>query len=122
MKRESDDNPTRILPPYPLTQQGKEDAMGEIKMVCRDQILAREPNPAENRVEEQPYPVEDGEIRGFSLAPTYSLKQLREIERSIKNELTSRTPTRFKVSNGRLLTLADTRLDAGFDDFAEGHQ
>jgi hypothetical protein len=96
--------------------------MEELKMVCRDQILAREPNPADNRVEERTYPVEDGEIRGFSLAPTYSLKQLREIERrSIKNELTSGTPT-FKVSSGRLLTLTDTRLDAEFDDLAEGHQ
>jgi len=92
-------------------------------MVCRDLILAREPNPADNRAEECAYPVEDGEVRAFSLAPMYSSKQLREIERrGIKNELTSRTPTRFKMSNGRLLTLTDTRLDAEFDDFAEGHQ
>jgi hypothetical protein len=97
--------------------------MKELKMVCQNQILARERTPAENRVEEQPYPVKVGEIRGFSLAPTYSLKQLREIERrNIKNELTSRTPTRFKVSNGRLSALTDTLLDADFDDLAEGHQ
>lgn len=92
-------------------------------MVCQDLILAREPNPAENRAEERPYPVEDGEIREFSLAPIYSSKQLREIERrSIKNESTSRTPTRFKMSNGRLLTITDTRLNAEFDDLAEVHQ
>ncbi len=97
--------------------------MTKLKMICRDQILAWEPSPVENRVEEWHYPVEDGEIRGFSLAPKYSSMQLREIERRrIKNELTSRTPTRFKVSNGRLLTLTDTRLKAEFDDYAEGHK
>jgi hypothetical protein len=98
--------------------------MNELKMVCRDLILAREPNPVENRAEEWPYPVEDGEIRGFSLAPIYSSKQLREIERrSIKCKLTSQTPsTRFKWSNERILTVSDPCLDAEFDDYTEGHQ
>ena len=89
-------------------------------MVCRD-LSAREPNPANNRVEERPYPAEDGKMKGFSLAPTYSLKQLREIKRRrIKNELTFRTPTRFDVR--RLLTLTDIRLDPEFDDYSKCHQ
>lgn len=89
-------------------------------MVCRD-LSAREPNPADNRVEEWPYPVEDGKIKGVSIAPTYSLKQLREIERRrIKNELTFRTPTKFNVR--RLLTLTDIGLDAEFDDYSKCHQ
>ena len=94
--------------------------MSELQIVCRD-LSAREPNPAVNRVEEQPYPAEDGKIKGFSLAPTYSLKQLREIKRRrIKNELTFRTQTRFNVR--RLLTLTDIRLDAEFDDYSKCHQ
>lgn len=94
--------------------------MSELKMVCRD-LSAREPNPADNRVEDQLYPAEDGKIKGFSLAPTYSLKQLREIKRRrIKNKLTFRTPTKFNVR--RLLTLTDIRLDSGFDGISNSHQ
>jgi hypothetical protein len=96
--------------------------MIEIRNVRQGLILTREPSPVENRVEEWHYPVEDGEIRGFSLAPIYSVKQLREIERrSIKRELTSRTPARFKIGNGRLLPLTDPPLDAEFDDYLECH-
>jgi hypothetical protein len=63
--------------------------MAELQVVCQNYV-ARELSPAENRVEERPYPVEDGEIRGFSLAPKYSLKQLREIERRRRNKNDSR--------------------------------
>jgi hypothetical protein len=94
--------------------------MSELQIVCRD-LSAREPNPADNRVEEQPYPAEDGKIKGFSLAPRYSLKQLREIQRRrIKNELNFRTPRRFNVR--RLLTSTDIRLDMEFDDISKCHQ
>jgi hypothetical protein len=61
-------------------------------VVCQIVDLAREPNPVESRVEEFLHPVKDGEIteqiRGLSLAPTYSFKQLREMKRRrIKNKL-----------------------------------
>jgi hypothetical protein len=60
--------------------------MKELGIVCQS-VLAWEPSPVVNRVEEYQYPVKDGEIieqvQGFSLAPQYSLKQLREIERRI---------------------------------------
>jgi hypothetical protein len=59
--------------------------MVNTKVVCQDEFLAREPSPAEVRIEESWYPIEDGEItervQGFSLAPPYSSKQLREIQR-----------------------------------------
>jgi hypothetical protein len=59
--------------------------MGKLKMVCQNQILAREPTPAEGRIEKTWYPMEDGEtterVQGFSLAPPYSSRQLREIQR-----------------------------------------
>jgi hypothetical protein len=59
--------------------------MRELIMVCRENFLAREPTPAEVRIKEAWYPIEDGEItervQGFSLAPPYSHKQLREIQR-----------------------------------------
>ena len=91
--------------------------MSELQIVCRE-LSAREPNPADNRVEAQPYPEEDGKIKGFSLAPRYSLKQLREIERrQIKNESSFRTPTRIDVK--QLLSLTDIRLDTEFDNFSK---
>jgi hypothetical protein len=91
--------------------------MSELQIVCRE-LSAREPNPADNRVEAQPYPEEDGKIKGFSLAPRYSLKQLREIERrQITNESSFTTPTRINVK--RLSTLTDVRLDTGFDDISK---
>ena len=57
--------------------------------------MAGEPDPVESRVEVYLHPVEDGEIteevHGWSLAPTYSLKQLRKIERRrTMNKLDSR--------------------------------
>ena len=59
--------------------------MVKTKVVCQDEFLAREPTPEEVRIEESWYPIEDGEItervQGFSLAPPYSSKQLREIQR-----------------------------------------
>jgi hypothetical protein len=59
--------------------------MRESQIVCQEIILAREPTPAEVRIEESWYPIEDGEItervQGFSLAPPYSSRQLREIRR-----------------------------------------
>jgi hypothetical protein len=59
--------------------------MVNTKVVCQNVDLAREPTPAEDRIEESWYPIEDGEItenvQGFSLAPPYSSKQLREIQR-----------------------------------------
>jgi hypothetical protein len=59
--------------------------MSRSKVVCQDEFLARKPTPAEVRIEESWYPIEDGEIteriQGFSLAPPYSSKQLREIQR-----------------------------------------
>jgi hypothetical protein len=59
--------------------------MVDTKLVRQIVELAREPNPVESRDEDIPYPVKDGEIteqiRGFSLAPKFSLKQLREIAR-----------------------------------------
>jgi len=62
--------------------------MVNTKVVCQDEFLAREPTPEEVRIEESWYPIEDGEItervQGFSLAPSYSSKQLREIQRHIK--------------------------------------
>jgi hypothetical protein len=58
--------------------------MSRLKVICQD-FLAREPAPADVRIEESWYPMEDGEItervQGFSLAPPYSSKQLREIQR-----------------------------------------
>jgi hypothetical protein len=58
--------------------------MSRLKVICQD-FLAREPTPAEVRIEESWYPIKDGEItervQGFSLAPPYSSKQLREIQR-----------------------------------------
>src|SRR5919106_714708 len=91
--------------------------MSELQIVCRE-LSAREPNPANNRVEVQPYPEEDGKIKGFSLAPRYSLKQLREIERrQIKNESSFRIPMRINVK--RLSTLTDIRLDTEFDDISK---
>jgi hypothetical protein len=64
--------------------------MRESQIVCQELLLAREPTPAERRIEESWYPIEDGEItervQGLSLAPLYSSKQLREIQRRhIKN-------------------------------------
>ena len=64
--------------------------MVNTKVVCQNVDLAREPTPAEVRIEESWYPIEDGEItervRGFSLIPQYSSRQLREIQRRhIKN-------------------------------------
>jgi len=60
--------------------------MVNTKVVCQDEFLAREPTPEEVRIEESWYPIEDGEIteqvQGFSIAPQYSLKQLRQIERT----------------------------------------
>jgi hypothetical protein len=97
--------------------------LSEFKMVCQSQLLARDPYPAENRVEEGLYPVEDGEIKGFSMAPIYSLKQLREIERrSIKSKLTSRTRTKLMMRNKRILTLSDPDVEAEFDDYTQGHE
>ena len=59
--------------------------MVNTKVVCQNVDLAREPTPAEVRIEESWYPIEDGEItervRGFSLIPPYSSKQLRGIQR-----------------------------------------
>ena len=59
--------------------------MSRLKVICQDEFLAREPTPADVRIEESWYPIEDGEIteqvQGFSLAPPYSSKQLREIQR-----------------------------------------
>jgi hypothetical protein len=59
--------------------------MSRLKVICQDDFLAREPTPAEVRIEEAWYPIEDGEItervQGFSLAPPYSYRQLREIQR-----------------------------------------
>ena len=92
--------------------------MSELQILCREQLSAREPNPADNRVEAQPYPEEDGKMKGFSLTPRYSLKQLREIERrQIKNESSFRTPTRINVK--RLSTLTDIRLDMEVDDISK---
>ena len=58
--------------------------MTRIIVICQD-FLAREPTPAESRIEESWYPIENGEItervQGFSLAPPYFSKQLREIQR-----------------------------------------
>jgi hypothetical protein len=58
--------------------------MSRLKVICQD-FLVREPAPADVRIEESWYPIEDGEIteriQGFSLAPPYSSKQLREIQR-----------------------------------------
>jgi hypothetical protein len=59
--------------------------MSELKMICQNQILAREPTPAEVWIEKSWCPIEDGEItehvQGFSLIPSYSSKQLRGIQR-----------------------------------------
>lgn len=59
--------------------------MVNTKVVCQDEFLAREPTPEEVRIEGSWYPIEDGEVtervQGFSLAPSYSSKQLREIQR-----------------------------------------
>lgn len=59
--------------------------MRKSQIICQELILAREPTPAEVRIDESWYPIEDGEItervQGFSLAPPYSSKQLREIQR-----------------------------------------
>jgi hypothetical protein len=56
-----------------------------VKTYLLCQNLAGEPAPADNRADEWRHPVEDGEIieniKGFSLAPVYSFKQLRAIER-----------------------------------------
>jgi hypothetical protein len=58
--------------------------MSRLKVICQD-FLVREPTPAKVRIEEAWYPIEDGEItervQGFSLAPPYSSRQLREIQR-----------------------------------------
>jgi hypothetical protein len=58
--------------------------MVRTKVICQN-VVVREPTPAEVRIEESWYPMEDGEItervQGFSLAPPYSSKQLREIQR-----------------------------------------
>jgi hypothetical protein len=58
--------------------------MSRLKVICQE-LLAREPTPAEVRIEESWCPIEDGEItervQGFSLAPPYSSKQLRGIQR-----------------------------------------
>ena len=67
-------------------------AMGRLKMICQEHFLAREPYPIESRVEGYHCPVKYGQIteliRGLSLAPQYSLKQLRAIERRrTKNKL-----------------------------------
>jgi hypothetical protein len=77
--------------------------MVNTKVVCQIVDLAREPNPVESRVEEYLHPVKDGEIieqiRGLSLAPTYSFKQLREIERRrTKNKLDSQRDSRRVMS------------------------
>jgi hypothetical protein len=77
--------------------------MVNTKLVCQIVQLAREPNPVESRVEEYSHPVKDGEIteqiRGFSLAPTYSSKQLREMKRRrIKNNLDSQRDSRRVMS------------------------
>jgi hypothetical protein len=65
--------------------------MDGLKMVSQGPILTRQLSPAEYRVDVRTYPAEDSElmypIHGFSLAPRYSLKQLREIERSAKRKL-----------------------------------
>lgn len=59
--------------------------MTGLKVICQNVDLAREPTPADVRIEEPWYPIEDGEItervQGFSLAPPYSYRQLREIQR-----------------------------------------
>ena len=58
--------------------------MSRLRVICQD-FLAREPAPAERRIEQSWYPIENGEItervQGFSLAPPYSSRQLREIQR-----------------------------------------
>ena len=73
--------------------------MVNTKVVCQIVELARDPNPVESRVEEYLHPVKDGEIteqiRGLSLAPPYSFKQLREMKRrSIKNKIDSQRKSR----------------------------
>jgi hypothetical protein len=70
----------------------------ETKIIFQNVVLAAEPSPVDNRADERRHPVEDGEIRdrvqGFSLAPRYSLKQLRAIQRrKTKTKLDSQ---RFK--------------------------
>jgi hypothetical protein len=77
--------------------------MVNTKVVCQIVDLAREPNPVESRVEEYLHPVKDGkiteQIRGLSLAPTYSFKQLREIERRrTKKKLDSQRDSRRVMS------------------------
>jgi hypothetical protein len=77
--------------------------MSRLKVICQDEFLAREPTPAEVRIEESWYPIEDGEItervHGFSLIPPYSSKQLRGIQRRHikKRELDLRHQAGFRT-------------------------
>jgi hypothetical protein len=92
--------------------------MVKTTVVCQNVELVGEPTPAENR--ESHHPVEVGkiaeQIQGISLAPLYSAKQLREINRrSIRRKLAFRSPsTRFKRN---VSALSDHRLDREFDDY-----
>jgi hypothetical protein len=77
--------------------------MVNTKVVCQIVELAREPKPVKSRVEEYLHPVKDGEIteqiRGLSLAPTYSFEQLREMKRRrIKKKLDSQRDSRRVMS------------------------
>ncbi len=76
--------------------------MTGLKVICQKVDLAWEPTPAERRIEESWYPIEDGEtterVHGFSLAPPYSSKQLREIQRRhIKKRKLDRQQAGFEV-------------------------
>ncbi len=67
--------------------------MIETLTICQD-LLTRHLSPAENRVDIRAYPMEDSkithQIRGWSLAPKYTVKQLRSIKRrSAKNKVDS---------------------------------
>lgn len=62
--------------------------MSELKLVCQNHILAREPSPLEYRIKTSWYPEEDGEIT--ERIRVKIAKQLRKIEgRRIKNGLGS---------------------------------
>jgi len=58
------------------------------EVVCQD-LMTRQLSPAENRVDGR-HPVDDSEItsdiQGISLAPKYTLKQRRGIERRARNK------------------------------------
>ena len=72
--------------------------MSKTILVYQNLHLVGEPTPANIRVDQSHDPVEVGiiaeHIQSFSLAPVYSAKQLREIQRrSIRRKLASRSPS-----------------------------